>query len=88
MPDNFVPKPPTHKILIGKKIRIQGQERMKWHEVGAGWQNQKGNISFNLITMPGVNLYVFPASSAEAQSVGKGMTGVERDIDLGPVEGE
>jgi len=37
----------------------QGNDKTRWTTVGAGWECKKG-VNFNIVTMPGVKLFLFP----------------------------
>ena len=46
---------PQYDVTIPVKFKKNGKESTRWHNVGAAWVSDKGTISFNLVTMPGVN---------------------------------
>jgi hypothetical protein len=46
---------PQYDVMIPVEFRTADKKMAtKWNPVGAAWVNDKGVITFNIITMPGV----------------------------------
>lgn len=70
---------PTHVVMIPQSYKAaDGKEKTVWYKVGSAWQKPNGNISFNLVTNPGVNFNIFPDRPRDVV--------VEREITLGADE--
>lgn len=56
---------PDFKVVVAQSYTTKsGEEKTRWYNVGAAWTGAKG-ISFNICTLPGVSLYLFPAEDAD-----------------------
>ena len=48
-------KKPQNDVMIPVEFRTEDKKMAtKWNPVGAAWVNEKGVITFNIITIPGV----------------------------------
>ena len=46
---------PKYTVMIPVEFRTSDKKvATKWNPVGAAWVNDKGTVSFNIVTMPGV----------------------------------
>ncbi len=58
---------PDFDVVVAQEYidKSSSEKRTRWWKVGAGWTNKKG-ISFNICTLPGVSLSLFPVKTDDA----------------------
>jgi hypothetical protein len=51
-------KKPDFDVLVAVHYEANGEKKVRWHNLGAGWKTENGHIAFNLCTNPGVNFFI------------------------------